>query len=513
MVYNDCEHWSWTPPLPPPDECFNFSPLSCQDVIRVILSLPLNKAPGPDKVRGLSDQRLSTSSTGSPDRDHQLFSPHVQIPFRLEDSWSHTLLKEGDHEEPSNNRPLSLLNFASKVCEKKNALEQFSTYLISHNCLSSHQSGNKSLHSNETLNIYITDLLLEAMDKKKISVLILLDLSRAVDSISHQRLLQKLSTVGASPTTITWFQSYLPGRTRSVRIGSIRSDPLPITHGVPQGAILSPLLFCIYLNDLPCAPQFCRLESYVDDSKLLLSFNAVDSNDAKIMLEEALQRVPIWCCENQLLINPDKTKFMLIGTRQLINRHSSNFSVSSLGKSLTPVDSERDFCVIIDSHLTYDSHISYLVCSCLSTLVQINRVKNSFDKETLMPVISSMVFSKMFYCSTVWSNTSSTNIKKLLLIQNFACSIISDSRKYHHVTPLLYQLNWFSVSQKLQLRDTVMVYKCANNLAPVYLCNKLQKRTTIHDRATRHRNKLQIPFFRSAERAEQFHYWIPCVVT
>lgn len=140
--------------------------------------------------------------------------------------------------------------------------------------------------------------------------------------------------------------------------------------------------------------------------------------------------------------------------------------------------------MIIDSHLTYDSHISYfkLVSSCLSKLVQINRVRNSFDKETPMLVISSLVFSKMFYCSTLWSNTSSANIKKLQLIQNFACKIITGSRKRDHVTPQLHQLNWLSMSQTLQLRDTVMAYKCANNLAPDYLiCNKVQKRTTIHD--------------------------------
>lgn len=125
----------------------------------------------------------------------------------------------------------------------------------------------------------------------------------------------------------------------------------------------------------------------------MLSFNSTYSNNAKIKLEEDLQRVAIWCCENQLLINPDKTKLMLIGTMQLINRHSNDFSVSFLGKSLTPVDSARDLGVIIDSPLTYDSHISYLVSSCLSKLVQINRVKNNFDKETLMLVISSLIFS------------------------------------------------------------------------------------------------------------------------
>ena len=112
----------------------------------------------------------------------------------------------------------------------------------------------------------------------------------------------------------------------------------------------------------------------------------------------------------------------------------------------------------------------------------------------------------MFYCSTVWSNTSSTYVKKLQLIQNFACKIITGSRKYDHFTSLLYQLNWLSVSQPLQLRDTAMAYKCANNLATDFLCNKLQKRTTIHDRATRHSNKLQIPFYRSADGQRTFAY-------
>ena len=332
------------------------------------------------------------------------------------------------------------INFASKLCEKI-PLRQFSTYLSSHNRLSFHQSGNNSLHSTETLNIYITDLLLEAMDKKKISALIQLDLSKAFDSISHQRLLQKLSTVydQVVPELLIW--------PHPISIGSIRSDRLPITQGVPQGAILSPLLFCIYLNDLPWAPQFSHLESYVDDSKVLLSFNAADSNNAKIKLEENVHTVAIGCCENRLLINPDKTKFMLIDTRQLVNRHSSDFSVSFLGKSLTPVDSARDLGVIIDSHLTYDSHVFYLVSSRLSKLVQINRVKNSLDKKTLVLVISSLVFSKMFFYWTVWANKSSINTKKLQLIQNFACKTITRSRKYDHVTPLFHQHNCMVVSE------------------------------------------------------------------
>ena len=152
-----------------------------------------------------------------------------------------------------------LLPIASKVCEKI-VLSQFNTYLIDNNRLTSHQSGNKNAHSTETLNIHLTDSILEAMDKKQITALVLLDLSKAFDSIDHTRLLHKLSIVGASPSTVNWFKSYLSNRYQYVKIDSTHSDTVSITHGVPQGAILSPLLFCIYLNDLPSAPSSCKLE-------------------------------------------------------------------------------------------------------------------------------------------------------------------------------------------------------------------------------------------------------------
>ena len=107
---------------------------------------------------------------------------------------------------------------------------------------------------------------------------------------------------------------------------------------------------------------------------------------------------------------------MLIGTKQMISKHSVNFTVSFIEKTLMAVESARDLGVYIDLHLTYDTHISHLVSSCLTKLVQINRVKYCFDRKTLVLIITSLVFSKMLYCSTVWSNTSSKNIEKLQLI-------------------------------------------------------------------------------------------------
>ena len=346
-------------PSPPAGDLFDFKRVSCEEVRRIISSLPLNKSPGPDKIHTRVYRDCLPVILGPLTEIINSSLESAKYP----DAWKFAevipLLKEGDHEVASNNRPLSLLAVASKICDKV-VLNQFSAYLFSNGRLSSHQSGNKKLHSTETLSLFMADHLLEAMDKKNLTALTLLDLSKAFDSLNHNKLLAKLSSVGASPHVLNWFKSYLRGRSQSVRINSILSDPLPITHGVPQGAILSPLLFCIYLNDLPCAPQVCGLESYVEGSKVFLSYSLPDVDTAIANLEQDLLHVAAWCCENQLLINPDKTKFMFIATRQLRKRFFSSPVVSFLGKSLEPVPSVKDLGVTLDSHLTYDCHIPTL---------------------------------------------------------------------------------------------------------------------------------------------------------
>ena len=178
--------------------------------------------------------------------------------------------------------------------------------------------------------------------------------------------------MGASLDTLKWFKSYILGRSQAVRIGSMLSDGLPISHGVPQGAILSPLLFCIYLNDVPNVPQECCLESYVDDSSLFLSFPLASTNITLRKLEDDLLKVTTCCCENHLLINQAKTKFMLLGTKQLMGRQLTCPTVSFLDKLLTSLTSAKDLGMILDSHPTYDNHISQFVSSCLAKLVQIN---------------------------------------------------------------------------------------------------------------------------------------------
>ena len=255
--------------------------------------------------------------------------------------------------------------------------------------------------------------MLEAIDKKNVTAIVLLDMSKAFDSVSHPILLHKLKCVGASSQAVGWFKSYLSGRRQYVRIGSTVSSVLPLSHGVPQGTILSPLLFCIYTNDIPAIPLSSNIDSYVDDSKLFLTFSMKDIKQTIIKLENDLRSVAKWCFEHQLLINPNKTKFLLIGSRPMLQNLPANISLNFLKQTINPVTSAKDLGTTFDSNLSYNEHISNLTSSCIRKLCQINRVKDSFDVKTLQSIVEMLVINKLTYGSTIWSNTSAKNIKKL----------------------------------------------------------------------------------------------------
>ena len=186
---------------------------------------------------------------------------------------------------------------------------------------------------------------------------------------------------------------------------NLLSDPLPLKYGVPQGSILGPVLFTINVNDLLSVPTYWKSACYVDDSKLYLSFPSSDMSTAIHNLNADLEQVSRWCCQNSLLINPDKTKVLMIGTPQLLNKLPTA-SVRMLGKEMTPSTVVKDLGIYIDQSLTSDEHIAKTVSICLHKLVQINRIKHLLDKKTILLLMNSFVFSKLYYCSTVWSNTS-----------------------------------------------------------------------------------------------------------
>ena len=177
-----------------------------------------------------------------------------------------------------------------------------------------------------------------------------------------------------------------------------------------------------------------------------------------------------------------------------------------LSMEITSSKSAKNLVVTMDCNLTYDEHTTQLTSKCIGSLCQINGVKYLFDRRTLITIINSLVFSKLLYCSSVWANTTKKNIELLQTVQNFAARIVSGTRKFDHVTPILKQLQWLPVIKQLEVRDATMVFKCLNGLAPPYLCQKFKTRSEVHNCNTRNRDRLHIPLCRTAAGQRAFTF-------
>ena len=300
---------------------FDIKLVSCSEVRKVLTVMPSNKAPGYDRIPlfVIKDclpyilptlTRLINSSFACSEFP-RAWKKSVIVPH----------LKDGDHEVPNNNRPISLLPVLSKVAEKI-ALIQFNDFLTKQDKLTQHQSGNRKNHSTETLSLLVTDHIFRAIDRQQLTAMVLIDLSKAFDSICHSTLLLKLNSLGTSSQALKWFESYLTDRKQSTRLGTSLSDELTITHCVFQGSILGPMLFNLYINDLPSAVNSSSTDSYVDNTKIYRSFLAKNMNSCLVKMTEDLSLIAGWCCSHQLLINPSKTKLIFFGTRQLLSKVS-----------------------------------------------------------------------------------------------------------------------------------------------------------------------------------------------
>ena len=490
-----------------PDDCpdlFRFIPVLEKDVECVIKGFSSNIAPGRDKIatRVLKDCLPVIIPNIASTIDNSFRSNCFPKVWKMAEVTP--VLKSGNPEDPCNHRPLSLLPMLSKVSERL-AQRQFVDYITTNKKLSENQSGNRKCHSTETALLHVTDDFFMAIDKSEVSVVVLLDMSKTFNSIRYDLLLQKLQSIGVASSSLEWFHNYLSGRSQRVRIGDAISDPLPLKYGVPQGSILGPVLFTIYVNDLLSVPAHCKSVCHVDDCKLYLSFRSTDIARVFGYLNEDLREICRWCCQNSFLINPVKTKILLDGVPQLLRKLPPT-SISLLGKEITPVPVAKDLGVYIDQSLTYNDHVAKTTSNCIFKLVQISRIKHLLDRKTLLLLTNAFVFSTMYYCSTVWANTSQRNIKKLQLVQNFAARIVLGFKKFDHISQGIKSLNWLTVKERLYFNDAVMVFKCVNNLVPEYLADMFVPRSRIHSRVTRSCNLLHIPRCRLSSGQRAFTY-------
>ena len=357
---------------------------------------------------------------------------------------------------------------------------QLIEYLEKNNLLSHTQHGFRPQLSTETALLKVTETIYENIDNKNISLLILLDLSKAFDSVSHDILLYKCMKLNIDQF---WFRDYLENRSQSVRLGDIVSSPKPVDFGVPQGSILGPILFLIYINDMATAISDCVLVQYADDSQLVISGKVEELNNLIARAENILQTARHYFQINGLNINESKTKCIFIGSRQLISQIPNDTVINFNGFPIERSTKVKNLGVYFDQFMVFDCHIDEVCRKVNGTLIYLNRIKDRFDSEMRGMVVQSLAMSIVSYCLKIWGVTSKEQLQRVQRLQNFAAKVIDGkARKYDHVSPILDNLQWLTIKEKIQFDLCVMVFKVLQNLLPPWLFNL----STVGDRRNRH---------------------------
>ena len=445
---------------------FKPSPVDCDTVILVISSLKDSNAYGSDGIplRFIKDTLymivfyitvIVNTSIATNVYPEPWKNPHV-VPY----------FKSGDRDEISNYRPISLLPVLSKILEKIIA-NQLSAYLESNNLISNSQHGFRPKLSTQTALSTISDKIFDNMDKKKISLLLLLDLSKAFDSVNHNILLNKCETLNVDPS---WFKDYLHNRLQSVRLNNVVSSPMSVGFGVPQGSILGPILFNVYVNDLKNVLHDCFIVQYADDTQILIDDHIDNLEDLIQRAEEVLHRVKVYFQMNGLLLNEKKTQCIFLGSRQYISRIRDDIHIDFNGEVIKPMESVKNLGVHFDKYMTFDKHIDELHKKVMGTLIYLNRLKNYFEPETRLIVVQSLVLSLINYCFIVWGSTTNVCINRVQKLQNFAARVaIGTVRKHEHISPFLLILGWLKMKDKYTFDVCVLVFKVLRNLVPDWL--------------------------------------------
>lgn len=327
------------------------------------------------------------------------------------------LLKSGSKSDIKNYRPISILPAFSKIFEKI-INHRLVTFLENNNLLTDSQHGFRPRRSTETALLQFTSNVYHYLEKKRHLIGVFLDFSKAFDTLSHTILLDKLCQYGIRGVTLKLFQSYLTNRSQSVYCNSTHSSFSTIKKGVPQGSILGPTLFLIYINDIVNVSAKFKYIIYADDTTLLIDDSDINNLHGNLILE--LEKISSWTRINNLSLNTNKTNFIFFQNRSV--RH--NFPpVTITGNTVDRVKFTKFLGVYLDENINWNQHISFTVNKLARMCGILYRIRNNLTPEAITSIYYTLCYPHLTYCVAIWACTWQTFIKKVTIAQNkiFRC--------------------------------------------------------------------------------------------
>ncbi len=449
------------------------SPISTADLSKILATTKSSSSPL-DPMPSVLVKACSTSLIPliKDIINSSLTSSTVPPPLKLA-AITPLLKKPGlDPDDPNNFRPISNLTLLSKLLERAVAI-QLKQHLLSNNLYETLQSGFRTHHSTETALLKVSNDLLLSSDSGSLTILLLLDLSAAFDTVNHSILLNRLQSIGITDSALSWFTSYLSGRFHYISINNCKSHTTSVSHGVPQGSVLGPTLFIIYM--LPLGQIIRRhglnFHCYADDTQLYITTKTVTPAILST-LTDCLTDIKAWMNHNFLKLNSNKTEIIIFGPKSILPT-SHDFSLCIDGHSVTPSPLVRNLGILMDPALTFKSHINHVIKSSFFHLRNIARLRPTLSSSAAETLIHAFITTRLDYCNSILYGLPSTVLQKLQYVQNSAARLLTRSPSRDHITPILRQLHWLPVKQRIHFKILLITYKALNNLAPSYLTDLL----------------------------------------
>ena len=381
--------------------------------------------------------------------------------------------------DPSNFRPISILPIPMKIFEKI-VHDQVSTFIKENTFLNDRQSGFRKLFSTTTAVLDVSENILEQLDKNNFVGAVLIDLKKAFDTVDHKILLKKLWCYGFQNQSFDWFESYLTDRQQLTLVNNIMSDLLhEDVYGVPQGSVLGPLLFLLYIDDIKSVIQNAYCHLYADDTIILKGASDPDSLIAS--LERELSNVDHWLSINKMTINTKKTEVIFFGNKAHL-RKLDNKTVRYLDTPLKRKDKVKYLGVLFDEKMQWKYQIKNITQKASLKLGKIKAIASFLTPHTKKLLVNALVMPYFHYCSPAWSNAAPFRLSKI-------------NKKVVDASVFLGREDNYSIYNMLDKDISLLTFKALNNIAPNYLCSKIQMAKNCHSHNTRRaaKNHLQIP--------------------